>query len=89
MAKDLTADIKKNLKTKKLVIGTKQIVKNLKLGKLEKVFLTSNCPENVKKDVEHYSSISGCEVKHLSIPNEELGIICKKQFSISAAGLLK
>ena len=86
---DQTADIKKNLKTKKLVVGTKQTLKNLKLGKLEKVFVTANCPESVKKDVAHYSSLSGCEVQSLDIPNEELGTICKKQFAISVLGLVR
>lgn len=88
MAADLT-DIRKNLKSKKLVIGTKEIIKNLKLGKLEKVFVTSNCPQQVKHDVSYYSSLSGCEFSQLEIPNEELGIVCKKQFAISVAGLMK
>ena len=86
---DQTADIKKNLKTKKLVIGTTETIKNLKLGKLEKVFVTANCPDTIKKDIAHYSSITGCEVAQLDIPNEELGIICKKQFAISVLGLMR
>ncbi len=86
---DAAADIKKNLKTKRLVIGTKQTIKSLKLGKLEKVFITVNCPQSVKRDIEHYCSISGCKIENLGIQNEELGILCKKQFAISAAGLLR
>jgi len=83
------AEIKKHISDKKLVIGTKSIIKNLKLGKLEKVFITSNCAENVKNDISYYGSMSGCKLEQLKIPNEELGAICKKQFSISVAGLFK
>ncbi|MBN2454584.1 ribosomal L7Ae/L30e/S12e/Gadd45 family protein [Candidatus Woesearchaeota archaeon] len=90
MAKENSlAEIKKHLSDKKLVLGTRETIKKMKLGKLEKVFLTSNCPENVKKDVEYYASVSGCKTEKLDIPNEELGVICKKQFAVSLAGLLK
>ncbi len=88
MANDMT-DLKKNLKTKRLVFGTKETIKNLKLGKLEKVFITSNCPGSIKQDVTYYSTHSGVAVEQLGVPNEELGIICKKQFSISLVGLLR
>ncbi len=82
-------DLKKNLKTKRLVFGTRETLKNLKLGKLEKVFVTTNCPESIRQDVSYYSSHTGTAVENLGIPNQELGILCKKQFSISVAGLLR
>ena len=83
------AEIKTHLGDGRLVLGTKETIKNMKLGKLEKVFLTSNCPEDILKDVEHYSGISGCQTEQLSIPNDELGVICRKEFAVSVAGLLK
>ncbi|MFH1181361.1 MAG: ribosomal L7Ae/L30e/S12e/Gadd45 family protein [Candidatus Woesearchaeota archaeon] len=89
MAEDVIAEIKKHLSDKKLVLGTKLTFKNLKLGKLDKVFVTNNCPENIKKDVEFYSASGNCKAVQLEIPNEELGVICKKQFSVSIAGLLR
>lgn len=89
MAEDVIAEIKKHLGDKRLVLGTKLTLKNLKLGKIEKVFLTSNSPDNVRKDVEFYTASGNCKAVNLEIPNEELGVICKKQFSISIAGLLR
>ena len=83
------AEIKKHISDKRLVLGTKATIRNMKLGKVQKVFLTSNCPDSVRNDVEHYSSVSSCKIENLTIPNEELGVICKKQFSVSIAGLLK
>ncbi len=84
---DTISDIKKGIKEKKAVIGTLQTIKNLKLGKLQKVVVTSNCPVSVKSDVEHYSKLSRCEIEYLEIPNDELGTLCKKPFSISVLGL--
>lgn len=79
-------EIQKNINSKNLVIGTQETLKNLKLGKMGKIFLTSNCPKDVRSDVEHYASLSSVMVMNLSIPNDELGIICKKPFSISVVG---
>ena len=83
------SEIRNNLKSKRLVLGTSLTLKNIKLGKLSKVFLSSNCPENVRKDVDYYSGIGNCSVENLQIPNDELGVICKKLFSVSVVGLLK
>lgn len=82
-------EIKKNLKTKNLLIGTSVVMKNLRKGKLAKIFLSENCPENLKKDIMHHVDITKIEVEQLNIPNDELGVVCKKSFFISVIGLLK
>lgn len=87
--KDVLIEIKKNLKSKKLIIGTDITIKNMKLGKIKKIFLSSNCPENTKKDIEYYSKISKIDVINLSQKNDELGLICKKPFPISVLSLVK
>jgi ribosomal protein L30E len=86
---DVIAEIKKGMKGKKLVIGVNRTIKNLKLGKLEKVLISSNCPAQIKLDVKTYGKLADCSVQELSISNEELGIICKKQFSVSVLGIPK
>ncbi|MBW2966805.1 50S ribosomal protein L30e [Candidatus Woesearchaeota archaeon] len=76
-------DIKKMVKEGKVIIGTSRTIKALKLGKAEKVFLTSNCPDDVKEDIEYYGKLSKVKVVKLRQPSNELGVICKKPFSIS------
>lgn len=89
-AKKITSsEIKKLVKTKNLVIGTEKTIKNLKLGKVEKVIVSSNCPEKVFEDLSYYSKLSKAETIRISYPNEELGVICKKPFSISVLSILK
>ncbi len=86
---DSLTEIRKNTESKKLVYGTEQTIKNLKLGKVGKIFLSANCPEEVKKSIKYYAELSETPVSQLSIDNTELGTICKKPFSISVLGLLK
>ena len=82
-------DIKKIIKEEKAIVGTKEVIKNLKLGKIAKVYVTSNCPAEVKGDIKRYASLSKVEVVQLKQPNDELGVLCKKPFSISVLGLAK
>jgi len=82
-------DIKKELKTRKIVIGTKEVMKNLKLNKIEKIYLASNCNDNSKKELEYYSKLLKIPIMMLKQPNDELGLICKKQYFISMLGVLK
>jgi len=82
-------DIRKNLKSEKQIIGTEETVKALKLGKLSKVYLASNCNPIVRKDIEHYAKLSNTELVMLDIPNDELGVACRKTFSISVLSMLK
>ena len=82
-------ELRKLMETKKVIVGTDRVIKQLKLGKISKVFLTVNCPEDVKADVGAFAKISKTEVVQLDIPNDELGVVCKKPFSISIAGIIK
>lgn len=90
MAKTITiAELKKMLKEKNLVIGRERTIKNLKLGKVDKVVVTLNCPEKVQEDIDYYAGLGKAEVLKIKYPNEELGIICKKPFAISVLSILK
>jgi large subunit ribosomal protein L30e len=82
-------EIKKNLKTDKLIMGTEETIKNLKLGKVKKVFLASNCEHSIVRDISHYTKIGNVDLTTLEIPNDELGVICRKPFSISVLCLMK
>ncbi|HLD86979.1 MAG TPA: ribosomal L7Ae/L30e/S12e/Gadd45 family protein [Candidatus Nanoarchaeia archaeon] len=90
MAEQLTvAELKKTLKGENVVIGTQRTLKELKRGSIERVFVTSNCPPQVEQDIDYYTGLGQVEKVKLSMPNEELGVICKKPFSISVVSLLK
>ncbi len=83
------AELRKQVQGSKVVTGTSEVIKLLKGGKIAKVFMASNCPDNVKESLKHYSSICGCEFVELAVPNDELGVICKQPFSIAVVGVPK
>lgn len=82
-------DIKKLLKTKKLVIGTARVKKLAKSAKLERIFISRNTPNSVKGDIAYYSKLANIKVIKLKYANDELGEICNKPFSISILGVIK
>jgi ribosomal protein L30E len=74
-------------KGNKLVFGTDRSIKLLKNDKLERIYLAGNCKEDVKESVNHYKGET--EIVELKEMNDEIGVVCKKQFSISVIGLSK
>lgn len=76
-------DLKKALKEGKLIFGTDRTLKLIRGGKAHKVFLAKNCNEQVKEDILHHAKLAKIEVKQLDLPNEEIGMLCKKPFFIS------
>lgn len=89
MAKITAAEIKKMLKAGNVIIGTERAIKNIRLGRVQKVLVSSNCPANVERDISYYASLGNAEFQKLDYPNDELSVICKKPFSISVLALLK
>ena len=90
MPKKISAtEIKKMLKAGNFIIGTERTIKNLKLGRVQKVLVSSNCPVGVENDINYYAGLSGAETHKLDYPNDELSIICKKPFYISVLAFLK
>jgi large subunit ribosomal protein L30e len=86
--KDIS-EIRKLLKSKGIIIGTDKALTNLKLGKIKKVYLSSNCSQETAESIKRYSKLGGAEVILLKYPNDELGILCKKPFSISVLSVAK
>lgn len=81
------AELRKHVQGGKLVIGTAEVMKLLKQDKLAKVFVASNSLPSVKDSLN--SQKAGCEVVQLEIPNDELGVMCKKPFSVAVVGVLR
>lgn len=62
----------------KLVIGTKSIIKNK--SKIVTVYVASNYDESI---------FEGMNISKIEKNSEELGVLLKKPFLISAIGILK
>jgi|FLOH01.1.fsa_nt_gi ribosomal protein L30E len=83
-------ELKKLVGSEKLLLGTKEVLKNLKNNKITKIYLSSNCNEETVSDINHYSEIlKNVELETLNMKNEEIGVLFKKSFSISVIGILR
>ncbi|MBI4441031.1 ribosomal L7Ae/L30e/S12e/Gadd45 family protein [Candidatus Woesearchaeota archaeon] len=81
------ADIKKALEDKKIIIGTERTIKALKEGHVRTVYVTKNCPNQVKNDIAYYGKLAAADIIQLEQPNDELGALCRKPFSVSVVGI--
>lgn len=87
MVSIVNEDLKHLLSAKKLVFGVDESLKLLRSGKLVKVLVSSNCDASVKTTIERLC-VNGIEFVSLSENNDEIGVLCKKPFSISVVGVL-
>ncbi len=82
-------NLKKELEEGVVIIGIKSVLKNLKTGKLSKLYTANNLSEEMKEEVKQYSGLAKVPVVVLEMDNEELGSLCKKHFFISVLGVKK
>ena len=80
-------DIRKDIQEKEIIIGTERTMRGMKNKNISRVYVASNCPNEIKEDIVHYGKIGKIEVINLKENNEELGVICKKPFPISVLGI--
>jgi ribosomal protein L30E len=81
--------LKEKIKDDKIIIGAENVFKSIKTNKLNKIFLSSNCPQKNKEDILHYAKLIDLPVVELKMDNEELGVFCKKNFFVSVIGVIK
>ncbi|MBL7160097.1 MAG: 50S ribosomal protein L30e [Candidatus Aenigmarchaeota archaeon] len=82
-------ELKTAIEKNKVIIGNREAVKSLKIGKVKFIVLASNCPEEMKKDIEHYSKISKTELHVFGGTGKQLGVFCGKPFAIAILAVKK
>lgn len=85
----IEAEIKGAISSKKILIGSKRVLKALKLGNLKTVIIASNCPEKIKKDILYTSKLSKIEMHNFKGNSAELSVVCKKPFKMAVIGIQK
>jgi len=81
---DIDKAIASAVKTGKVSFGTTAALQSAKIGKAKMIVLASNCPKDIKEDIEHYSKLSGIQVITYKGASMDLAEVCKKPFIISA-----
>lgn len=84
----LESELKMVLKTGKVIIGSKQTIKYVKLGKAKMVILAANAPPNIRNDILYYAKLSNIPVYIYKGTSVDLGVLCGKPFMVSAITIL-
>ncbi len=84
----LTTDqLRKLIEEKKVTIGTAATAKALRLGQLKRVVIAANAAAATRDSLQRGCTTTGVAVDELSVPNDQLGTMCKKPFAISVLGI--
>ena len=89
MAQDKLIELRKVVKTPRIILGVRRTLANLKSGKIASVYVAKNAPQMIISDVEHFAKFSDAQVVKLDIESDELGIVCKRLHTVSVVGVLK
>jgi large subunit ribosomal protein L30e len=81
---DIDKAIATAIKTGKVSFGTDSAMQNAKTGKGKLIVLASNCPQNLREDIEYYSKLSEMPLITFKGSSLDLASVCEKPFSISA-----
>ena len=83
----LTVTIQEAIKSKKIVIGYRNTVRFIKLKSPKLIVVAENIPRKMKEEIEHNSKVSNIKIETFSGTSKELGVVCGKQFPISALAI--
>jgi large subunit ribosomal protein L30e len=74
-------------KTGKVSYGANTALQNAKTGKAKMIVLASNCPKDIKEQIEYYGEISKVPVITHKGTSMDLAEVCSKLFIISAISI--
>mmetsp|Transcript_87887 Transcript_87887/g.213206 ORF Transcript_87887/g.213206 Transcript_87887/m.213206 type:complete len:112 (-) Transcript_87887:81-416(-) len=76
------------MRSGKVSLGYKQVIKTLRSGKAKMVIISNNCPPLRKSEIEYYAMLAKTNVHHYGGHNSDLGTACGKYFRCSALSIL-
>jgi large subunit ribosomal protein L30e len=75
------------VKTGKVSFGASAALQNAKAGKAKMVILASNCPKDIKEEIEYNCKLSSVPVMTYKGASMDLANVCGKPFIISALSI--
>jgi large subunit ribosomal protein L30e len=84
-----TQEIKEAIKEKKIIIGSRTVMKGVKRGHVTSLIYASNCPEGMMKDLAYYSKSNFVAIKEFGGSSLQLGEACGKPFNVLVVGIKK
>jgi large subunit ribosomal protein L30e len=84
---DVDKAIATAVKTGKVSFGASVALQNAKAGKAKMVILASNCPKDIKEEIEYNCKLSSVPVMTYKGASMDLANVCGKPFIISALSI--
>jgi len=84
----LDNELRRLLKTGKVVIGAKRSLDAIRLGKAKGVVLATKLPRYIEDDVLYYAKLSGIKVIRFPGSSYELGTAVGKPFPITTIAII-
>ena len=75
------------VKTGKVSYGANAALLNAKTGKAKMIVLASNCPKDIKEQIEYYGKLSKVPILPYRGASMDLANVCGKMFIISALSI--
>jgi large subunit ribosomal protein L30e len=81
---DIDKSIAIAVKSGKVYFGANTAIKSAKTGKAKMIIIASNCPKEIRSDLEYYCKLSGIPLVVYKGTSTDLAMVCGKPFIISA-----
>ena len=83
----LTVTIQEAIKSGKIIMGYRKTISFIKVNSPKLIVVAKNIQEERREEIEHNAKVSGVKVETFKGTSKELGVICGKQFPISALAI--
>jgi large subunit ribosomal protein L30e len=84
---DVDKAISTAVKTGKVSFGADSAVQNAQGGRAKLIVLASNCPKNIREDIEYYCKLSNVPLVVYKGSSLDLAAVCGKPFTVSAVSI--
>lgn len=84
---DIDRAIATAVKTGKVAFGANAALYNAKTGRAKMIVLASNCPKEIRDDVEYYCKLSKVPFIIYKGSSLDLAVVCGKPYVISALSI--
>jgi large subunit ribosomal protein L30e len=81
---DIDKAISTAVKTGKVSFGSNSAIQSAKTGKAKIIIVASNCPDEIRRDLEYYCRLSNVPLITYKGSSTDLAAVCGKPFLVSA-----
>ncbi|MCX8184302.1 MAG: 50S ribosomal protein L30e [Sulfolobales archaeon] len=85
---ELEREMKNVIRTGKYVLGSKESLKAVLLGRAKAVVVASKILPEIEIDILHYAKLGNIPVVRYPGTSYELGLVCGRQFPVSVIAIL-